>query len=89
MRCERGQATVEWTGLVLLVALVLSAMVAVVPAVDGRSLGSYLAHSIVCAVRGGCSDGRAWLARAYSPDGAAKDFFQGFFETAVAPGEAR
>jgi hypothetical protein len=71
MRCERGQATVEWTGLVLLVALVLGAAVAVVPAVDGRSLGSYLAHSVVCAVRGGCSDGRAWLARAYSPDDAA------------------
>jgi hypothetical protein len=71
MSCERGQSTVEWTGLVLLVALVLGAVVAVVPAVDGRSFGSYLAHSILCAVRGGCSNGDGVLARAYSRDDAA------------------
>ena len=70
MRCERGQATVEWTGVVTLVALALGAAVAFVPAVDGRSVGSWLAHSILCALRGGCSDGGAdALAAAYgAPD---------------------
>jgi hypothetical protein len=62
---EAGQATVEWTGVTLLVALVLSAAVAFVPAVDGRSFGSFLAHAIVCAVRGGCDDGARALAAAY------------------------
>src|SRR5215212_8337125 len=71
MCCERGQATVEWTGLVLLVALVLGALIAVVPAVDGRSFGSYLAHSILCSLRGGCSSSDGGLARAYAGDDAA------------------
>ncbi|MEA2467410.1 MAG: hypothetical protein QOJ57_1536 [Thermoleophilaceae bacterium] len=67
---ERGQATVEWTGLVLLVALVLAALVAVAPVVDGRSLGSALAHSIVCATRGDCDRGNDALVDAYGPDDA-------------------
>jgi hypothetical protein len=71
MRCQRGQATVEWTGLVLLVALALGAVVALVPLVDGRSFGSYLAHSILCAARGGCSAGEGSLTRAYGRDDAA------------------
>jgi hypothetical protein len=71
MCCERGQATVEWAGLVLLLALVLGALVAVVPAVDGRSFGSYLAHSILCQMRGGCSPDDAGLARAYAGGDAA------------------
>jgi hypothetical protein len=65
MCCQRGQASVEWTGLVLLVAVVFGALVAVVPAVDGRSFGSYLAHSIVCSVRGGCASADRGVARAY------------------------
>jgi hypothetical protein len=64
MRCERGQATVEWTGLVLLVAIVLGALVAFVPAFDGRSLGSAVAHSIMCSA-GSCNDGNAALVAAY------------------------
>jgi hypothetical protein len=65
MYCERGQASVEWTGLVLLVALVFGALLTVVPAVDGRSYGSYLAHSILCSMRGGCASADRALARAY------------------------
>jgi hypothetical protein len=65
MCCERGQSTVEWTGLVLLVAVALGALVAVAPAIDGRSFGSYLANSIVCAVRGGCARADEALVRAY------------------------
>jgi hypothetical protein len=72
MRCERGQASVEWTGLVLLVAVALGSFLSVVPGVDGRSFGSYLAHSILCSLRGGaCSSGGRGLARAYGDDDAA------------------
>ncbi len=65
MSREDGQATVEWIGLVLLVALGLGALLAFGPRVDGRSYGGFLARAIVCAVRGGCDDGRGALAEAY------------------------
>jgi hypothetical protein len=65
MRAEGGQATVEWTAAVLVVALTLVGLVAVGPQVDGRSFGGFLAHHVVCAVKGGCRDGDAALARAY------------------------
>jgi hypothetical protein len=65
MAPESGQATIEWTAIVLLVALVLGAVVAVAPAVDGRSLGSSLAHAVVCAARGNCSAGNDALRGAY------------------------
>jgi hypothetical protein len=67
VKCERGQASVEWVGLVLLVATGLAAVLVFVPLVDGRSHGGALAHAIVCAVRGGCAaaDGDRALARAY------------------------
>ena len=71
MRSEAGQATVEWTSLVLLVALVLGALPAAGPEVDGRSFGGFLAHRLVCAVRGGCDDGDRALARAYGARDAA------------------
>lgn len=66
MRSERGQAGVEWLGLVLLCSLALGALGSAVPVVDGRSFGGFLAHRIVCAVKGErCDDGDAALARAY------------------------
>jgi hypothetical protein len=54
MRGERGQATVEWTAVVLLVALALGALAAVVPVIDGRSFGSWLARQILCALSDRC-----------------------------------
>jgi hypothetical protein len=66
MRSESGQASIEWTGVVCLVALALGAAVAFVPAIDGRSFGSLIAHSIVCAVKGGCDSGDGALRAAYS-----------------------
>jgi hypothetical protein len=59
MREQRGQATVEWTAVVLLVALALGVAAAVVPVGDGRTLGEALAHALVCAVRGDCAAGAA------------------------------
>jgi hypothetical protein len=56
---------VEWTGLLLLVCLAAGAAVSVMPVVDGRSFGGFLAHRIGCLARGGCHDGDAALARTY------------------------
>jgi hypothetical protein len=71
MASQGGQATIEWTGVLLLVALAFAAAVAVVPVVDGRSFGSYVAHAILCASRGGCDRGPDALAGAYGPADAA------------------
>ncbi|MBN1528630.1 MAG: hypothetical protein JW895_06185 [Thermoleophilaceae bacterium] len=71
MGSERGQATVEWVGVVLLVCLLAGAVLAAARGVDGRGFGGALAHRIACAARGGCDDGDAELARAYGPADAA------------------
>src|SRR4051794_30385470 len=64
---ERGQATVEWSAAVLVVALVLGALTAAVPLIDGRSFGSWLARQILCAVHDRCADGGDALGAAYGP----------------------
>src|SRR5919199_6374460 len=75
MHGERGQATVEWAGLVLLVALALAGLAAVVPTGGGRTLGEAIAHALVCAVRGDCqaaaARGDAELVAAYGARDAA------------------
>jgi len=72
VRSERGQAALEWVGLVLLVALVSGAAITVAPTVfDGRPLGAELARALVCAVRGGCDDGDDALVDAYGERDAA------------------
>jgi hypothetical protein len=72
MASERGQATIEWTALVLLAALAFAALLAVgMPHMDGRSYGGALARAIVCAARGGCDDGRDALTAAYGTRDAA------------------
>lgn len=70
MRDERGAATVEWTGIVLVVAITLGSVGLVAPAVDGRSLGAAISNALVCAVEGGCADGDDELVGAYGEDGA-------------------
>jgi hypothetical protein len=65
MRAQTGQASVEWIGVVVLVALALGGAGASLGDVDGRSYGGFLAHSIVCAVRGGCAVERDALTSAY------------------------
>jgi hypothetical protein len=54
MRSERGQASVEWIGLVLLLALGLTALARFAPRPDAGHLGAELAQALTCAARGGC-----------------------------------
>ncbi len=54
MRGESGQASVDWIGLVLLLALGLTALVRFAPRADAEALGPELLHAIGCAARGGC-----------------------------------
>jgi hypothetical protein len=58
MRSERGQGTVEWIGLVLVLSLALLAAVAVGVRVPGASLARAVADRIICAasLAGGCGD---------------------------------
>ena len=71
VRGEAGQATLEWIGLVLLVALAGVALSAASPALDGRSFGGFLAHHLSCAATGGCRAAERELERAYGGDDAA------------------
>jgi hypothetical protein len=54
MRNDSGQASVEWIGLVLLLALALAALVRFAPSANAEALGPELLHAIGCAARGGC-----------------------------------
>jgi hypothetical protein len=62
---ERGQASVEWIGLLLLVSIALAAAIALLPAVDGRPLGAAIARALVCAVKQDCHAEGLALRRAY------------------------
>jgi hypothetical protein len=73
VNAERGQAVIEWIGLIFLAALLLLAVGASVTMVDGRSFGGFLSHRLVCAVRGhACPDAgdSRRLVRAYGPSDA-------------------
>ena len=72
MRCERGQAALDWVGMVLLVCCACGAAVAAgAGAIDGRPFGAELARALVCAVRGGCASGDDELSEAYGERDAA------------------
>lgn len=60
-----GQATVEWIGVVLVVALLAGGLMTFGVGVDGRSLGGLLAHRLTCAVAGRCDAADTGLERAY------------------------
>lgn len=64
MRSERGQGTVEWIGLVLLVSLAMLALVAVGVRVPGVTLARAAADRIICAaaLADGCGDEPALIA---------------------------
>ena len=83
---ERGQASIEWVALTMVLALALGAVLAAIPAVDGRSLGGALAHRLACAVKGDCANRDEGLVSAYGARDAAlvREHLQGLvFE----PGE--
>src|SRR5947209_5150649 len=65
MNFERGQASIEWIALLLVVSIALLAALAFVPAPDGRPLGVALARAFVCAVRSDCHADAAALRHAY------------------------
>lgn len=71
MRDERGQASIECAGLVLLVCLALGALAAAAPGPDGRSFGGFLAHHLACAATGRCHASERALERAYGERAAA------------------
>jgi hypothetical protein len=54
MRSERGQASVEWIVLVLLLTLALTALARFAPRADTAELGAELVSTVICAARGGC-----------------------------------
>lgn len=58
MRSERGQGTVEWVGLVLLLSIAMLGLVAGGARVPGTSLARAVADRILCAasLAGGCGD---------------------------------
>jgi hypothetical protein len=64
MRCERGQGTVEWIGLVLLLSMTMLALVATGVRVPGLPLARALADRILCAaaLANGCGDEPALIA---------------------------
>ncbi|SRR6266540_6153877 len=51
MRSERGQASVEWIGIVLLLAIALAALARFAPRADGRSLATTLVGSVTYAAQ--------------------------------------
>jgi hypothetical protein len=69
MGSERGQGTVEWVGLVLLIALAMLALVAAGVRVPGALLARAVADRILCAaaLADGCGDEPALIA-AYGTD---------------------
>jgi hypothetical protein len=67
MASQRGQATLEWTAVVLLVALVLGAAASLAAALHAP----WIARTIRCAVLAGCQGEDARLAAVYGADAAA------------------
>jgi hypothetical protein len=63
-RLERGQATVEWSALLLLVALLLAGFGFAVSRAQGWGMGESVLHALVCGIGGGCEQDDA-LERAY------------------------
>jgi hypothetical protein len=71
---ESGQSTVEWVGLVLLVALAVASVGAALgPAIPGGELATAIASRLVCAAQLGasCNGAASELAEAYGASGAA------------------
>ena len=58
MREERGQASIEWIGAVLLVALVLTGLARLASRLEAADLATSPFRTTICAARGGCAEQR-------------------------------
>src|SRR5436190_18488929 len=67
-RSESGQATIEWTGLLLVTAILLSGVAEAVTKSGAWNLGGNVLHGLVCAVGGECDEGQDVLTQAYGAD---------------------
>src|SRR3954452_13235243 len=67
-RSEAGQATVEWSALLLLIAILLAGVAYATVRADAWSFGDRVLHAITCAVGGGCEDSQDALTAAYGAD---------------------
>ncbi|HWI21997.1 MAG TPA: hypothetical protein VNT22_05210 [Baekduia sp.] len=50
LRCERGQGTVEYVGLILLIAGVLTAVVAATGSFNGKAIGTSIVNELKGAI---------------------------------------
>jgi hypothetical protein len=55
-RSQKGQATLEWSALLLVVALAFAALTVAIARTDAWGLGERMVHALVCAVDGGCGE---------------------------------
>jgi hypothetical protein len=69
---ERGQASVEWIALLLVISIALAAALTFMPVADGRPLGAAVVRALVCAVRGDCRAQGVALRKAYGERDAAR-----------------
>ena len=67
-RSQGGQATVEWSALLLVTAVLLAGLGYAVAQTQAWGTGEGILHSIVCAVRGDCDDDPRALERAYGAE---------------------
>jgi hypothetical protein len=67
-REQAGQATVEWSALLLLLALLFAGLGYAVARTEAWGLGEGVLHALVCAVGGGCDEGQDALEQAYGPE---------------------
>ena len=58
MREERGQASIEWIGAVLLVALALTGLARLASRVEAADLATSPLRTTICAARSGCAEQR-------------------------------
>jgi hypothetical protein len=65
---ESGQATVEWSALLLVLAMLFGGLAFAVSRTDAWGLGDDVLHALVCAAGGGCDDGPDALTEAYGAE---------------------
>ena len=59
MRAERGQASIEWIGTVLMLTLALAGLTRLAAGVEAADLGAGVLRTTICAAGGGCDEPRS------------------------------